>query len=63
MNTSNKLKINESVKIEKRLRDEVFLLDPFHRVYFNYAVFDKDTNSLHGSQYSLHYQAGMISIR
>ena len=63
MDTSKKVKTSESVKIEKRLREEVFLLDPFHRRYFNYAIFDKNTNSLHGSQYSLHYQEGMISIR
>ncbi len=63
MDTSKKVKSNESVTIERRLREEVFLLDPLHRRYFNYAVFDKDTNSLHGSQYSLHYHEGMISIR
>ena len=63
MGTSTKVKSNASVVIEKRLREEILLLDPFHRRYFNYAVFDKNTNSLHGSQYSLHYQAGMISIR
>ena len=63
MDTSEKIKSNASVTIERRLREEVFLLDPFHRRYFNYAMFDKDTNSLHGSRYSLHYQEGMISIR
>ena len=53
----------ESQKIEKRLRDEVFLLDPSHRGFFAWALFDKKTNCLHGTKYALHYQDGNVSIR
>jgi hypothetical protein len=53
----------ESQEIEKRLRDEVFLLDPSHRDCFMWALFDKKTNCLHGTKYVLHYQDGKVSLR
>ena len=53
----------ESQEIEKRLREEVFLLDPSHRSYFAWALFDKKTNCLHGTKYVLSYQDGSVSIR
>ena len=55
--------MDDSTKVERRLRDEVFLLSPVYRNYFSYALFDKDTNTLHGTKYSLHYCNGSISIR
>jgi hypothetical protein len=63
MDTSKEKEIDKSEKIERRLREEVFLLDPFYRGFFSYALFDENTNSLHGSRYSLHYRNGYISIR
>jgi|3_EtaG_2_1085321.scaffolds.fasta_scaffold78372_2 hypothetical protein len=63
MDTSKEKQVEEHSTVERRLRDEVFLLDPFYRKFFNYAMFDKNTNSLHGSRYSLHYSGGLISIR
>ena len=53
----------ESQEIEKRLRDEVFLLDPHRRDCFVWAIFDKKTNCLHGTKYALYYQDGNVSIR
>jgi hypothetical protein len=58
-----KKKMDDSTKVERRLRDEVFLLAPVYRNYFSYALFDKTTNTLHGTKYSLHYCNGHISIR
>ena len=63
MGTSSDNKLNRLDTVEKRLREEVFLLDPFYRKFFSYAIFDKNTKSLHGTRYSLHYTNGGVSIR
>ena len=63
MGTSRKKSIREKCRVEARLRDEVLLLDPIHRICFSSAVFDKDTNTLYGTKYALHYQNGSVHIR
>lgn len=56
--------LDDSTKsVERRLRDEVFLLAPAYRNCFSDALFDKTTNTLHGTKYSLHYSNGNVSIR
>ena len=62
MNTSDK-NTNKVEKIERRLREELFLIDPYYRKYFTRAIFDKSTNSLHGSKYTIYYNSGQISLR
>lgn len=63
MSTSEENQDTESLTVERRLRDEVLLLHPWHRKGFDVAVFDRKTKSLHGSKYSLYYQDGRVSIR
>ena len=63
MDTSAKKELTKVAVVEKRLREEVFLLDPFYRKFFSFAIFDKDTNILHGTKYSLHYSNGAVSMR
>ena len=63
MGTSSEKPIDNQTRVERRLRDEVYLLDPFYRKFFSYAIFDRTTNSLHGTRYSLHYMHGAVSIR
>jgi hypothetical protein len=56
--------INDSTKsVERRLRDEVFLLAPAYRNCFFNALFEEATNTLHGTKYSLYYCDGRVSIR
>ena len=63
MSISSKKHDLESCAVESRLRDEVFLLDPWHRESFALAVFDSRTNALHGTKYSLYFHKGRVSIR
>ena len=63
MSTSEEKHELESFEVESRLRDEVFLLDPWHRESFELAVFDSRTNALHGTKYSLYFHEGRVSIR
>lgn len=63
MSTSSENHGSESCTVESRLRNEIFLLDPWHRESFDLAVFDSRTNALHGTKYSLYFHEGGVSIR
>ena len=48
--------------IEKALREEVFMLSPNHRKYFNNAIFDRSKNALYGDSRVLFFKDKNCSL-